>query len=392
MRHSLLSARRPLAHAALLALAASLSACAFLRHLVGRDTVDLEKADIRSMGVDIRKEQKTICPRERVQLAVFAEVVLDGDAQVRSVETWQGTGGDRNGKLDFDEFAFHTDDGTIDAATGWFSPKPDLLATVGREIAIRTVFKRRPDKFSFTTTYKPDYDCIKATGRDAAPGRAGAPGANGANGSAGTSGMITTTYRPSSIPGGMPTRETHQGPGGNGGNGGPGGPGGRGSDGEAGIRLRVELALVKTPFYDKLVAARIAGDTDDFLLFPPEVALSIRANGGAGGAGGPGGRGGDGGPGGSGDPPGINGQRGPDGPGGPGGNGGPGGTIELVYDAKFEADLRAAVHAEAHGGAAGPGGAGGGASGSSGHEGRISWTAGDVRARFASLDGVTVLR
>ncbi len=55
---------------------ASASGCGFFRRLAGNDTISLEKADVRSMAVDLRKEQKTICPREPVQMAVFAEIVF----------------------------------------------------------------------------------------------------------------------------------------------------------------------------------------------------------------------------------------------------------------------------------------------------------------------------
>jgi hypothetical protein len=176
-----------------------LSACAFFRQLAGTNTIDLEKADVRAMGVDIRKQQKTICPRERVQMAVFMDVVLGGEKETKKVETWQREG-DRNGRVDFDEFAFASAAGTFDRR-GWFSPDASLLATVGREIEIKTVLKRRPDKFTLVTTYKPDYDCIKSTGRDGAEGSAGAAGAAGMDGAQGSDGAYPTTYNPPTTPG-----------------------------------------------------------------------------------------------------------------------------------------------------------------------------------------------
>jgi hypothetical protein len=370
---------------------ALLPACAFFRHLVGRDTVDLEKADVRSMGVDIRKDQKTICPRERVQMAVFADVVLDGEDKPQKVETWAGSGAvNKNGKLDFDEFAFKSSEGTFDAE-GWFSPRPDLLATAGHEFEIRSVFKRRPDKFTFTTNYKPDYDCIKASGHDGASGHGGTEGAAGSDGSRGTDGAYSTTTNPPTTPGGVSTTSTTQGPGGNGGNGGPGGPGGPGSDGGAGPRISVELTFAKTPFYDKLVVARLQGDVNDVLLYPAETALALHANGGPGGAGGNGGRGGRGGQGGSGNPPGSNGADGAQGHGGRGGNGGPGGIVDIVFDPRFEADLRAALKPEAMGGSPGPGGSGGGSRGDAGRDGTIRWRSGNPKASLADLPGVTPL-
>jgi hypothetical protein len=114
------------------------------RHLAGKDTVTLEKAEVKSMGVDIRRDQQTICPRERVQMAVFADVVFEGEQKVSKLETWQASGS-RNGKLDFGEFAFQSSEGSFDQ-DGWFSPASNLLATVGSEFQIKTVYRRRPDK------------------------------------------------------------------------------------------------------------------------------------------------------------------------------------------------------------------------------------------------------
>lgn len=370
---------------------AVLSGCVVFRHLAGRDTVDLEKADVRAMGVDIRKAQKTICPRERVQMAVFADVVLQGKEGLRKFETWEGgPNANRNGKLDFADFAFASDAGSFDP-DGWFTPHPSLLATAAREMEITTAYRRRPDKFTFKTSYKPDYDCIKEQGKDGPPGIAGAPGSAGTRGTAGSTGATTTSYQPASTPGGMSHTTTQQGPGGNGGNGGPGGPGSNGTNGGAGPRFAVWVTFVKTPFYDKLVAAVIEGDVTDVLLFPPETVLQLHANGGRGGAGGPGGKGGEGGPGGSGNPPGSPGQKGADGRGGNGGNGGAGGSIEITFDARFAAELRAVLNAQANGGAPGPGGAGGGISGQLGAPGRVERLEGDVRERFAGFEGVTVL-
>ncbi|MBK7585891.1 MAG: hypothetical protein IPI67_37610 [Myxococcales bacterium] len=365
----------------------SLAACGFL---LGRNgLVTLEKAEVRSMGVDIRRDQKTICPREPVQVAVFADVVLEGEQKLEKLETWRA-GSPRQRNLDFAEFTFQSDAGRFDE-NGWLSPNRNLLATVAREFHIKTVFRRRPDKFTFITNYKPDYDCIKQAGRDGAPGSSGSLGAQGSSGSPGSAGLTTTKTVPATSPGGFSTTRTEQGPGGAGGNGSPGGPGGNGTPGGPGARFAVYLTLVKTPFYDKLVAARIVGDIDDFLLFPPERALLLHANGGPGGSGGPGGQGGAGGPGGSGSPPGAQGQRGTDGPGGSGGRGGPGGSIDIFFDGRFEEELSTAINAQANAGRGGPGGAGGGAMGSPGARGRVTRTPADVHERFAALDGVTVL-
>ncbi|MEQ9324038.1 MAG: hypothetical protein RIF41_33045, partial [Polyangiaceae bacterium] len=138
--------------------ATTTTGCAFFKSLAGRNTVDLEGAEVKAMSVDIRKELKTICPRERVQLAVFLDATLEGEQETLSLETWHGDE-NRNGKLSFEDFAFHADQGSVDG-DGWYAPPSDLAATLAREMEIRTVYKARPDKFSMTMTYKPDYRCL----------------------------------------------------------------------------------------------------------------------------------------------------------------------------------------------------------------------------------------
>ena len=239
---------------ALLAVVAltSLSAaegCAALRRLAGNDTINLEKAEVKTMSVDIRRQQKTICPRDNVQMAIFADVVLDGDKAPKPVETWQGKKGvNKNDKLDFVDFAFQSDQGAFDR-DGWFAPNPDLLATVGKEFSIKSVYRRRPDKFSFTTTYKPDYSCIKEGGSGGGAGREGPAGGDGSSGKSGASGSSSSS-------------------GGEGGDGGSGTSGGSGADGTQGPKLTVYATVVKTAFYERLIAISIDGDQKDFLLVP----------------------------------------------------------------------------------------------------------------------------
>ena len=168
-----------------------LGACGFFKQLAGTNTIDLQKAEVKKMGVDIRKQQKTICPREEVQMAIFADVLLEGDKETKSFETWQGRGSvNKNDKIEFTEFAFQSDQGTV-VEDGWFRPNPNLLSTVSKEYAIKTVYKRRPDKFSFTTTYKPDYGCIHDAGKGGSPGGAGQGGRSGEGGGQGPSGSAT---------------------------------------------------------------------------------------------------------------------------------------------------------------------------------------------------------
>lgn len=328
---------------------ASVSGCGFFRRLAGNDTISLEKADVKSMAVDLRKEQKTICPREPVQMAVFAEIMFEGEKSAKKVETWAGRDGvNKNDKLDFTDFAFHSEQGKFDR-DGWFAPNPSVLATVGKEFEIKSVFRRRPDKFSFTTTYKPDYSCIKSGGSSAAAGHAGESGSAGADGKGGSRGSSSSA-------------------GGPGGDGGTGSIGRAGGDGEAGPHLTAFATLVKTPFYDRLVAIRLSGDAEDFLLVPEGQPVTILAAGGAGGDGGVGGAGGRGGHGGDGNPGGQGGRGGVGGQGGNGGRGGSGGTIDFVYDARFS-ELGSQIRLDVSGGRGGAGGAGGkgGAAGSGGN-------------------------
>lgn len=393
-----------------LSLVSTVSGCGFFRRLAGNDVISLEKAEVKSMAVDLRRQIKTICPRESVQMAIFAEVVLEGDKQGKQVETWAGHGdANKNDKLDFSDFAFHSEQGNFDR-DGWFTPSSNLLLTAGKEFSIKSVFRRRPDKFTFTTTYKPDYTCIKAAGASSAGGHGGQAGSAGAGGSQGKMGSSSSA-------------------GGQGGDGGHGTSGGQGTDGSPGPHLTAYATMVKTPFYERLVAITIEGDAQDFILVPEGQPVTLHASGGAGGSGGSGGHGGQGGSGGSGNPGGHGGKGGLGGSGGAGGAGGPGGTIDLVVDARF-AELRNQIKVDVSGGAPGSGGGGGpggaaggggsgmtpsgtsgqspppaqagpagaeGAHGSSGPngrpgpDGRANVKSGDVKSKFSGSGEVSVL-
>jgi hypothetical protein len=405
-----MSFSRPLLAASALALsltaASALTGCHFFNHLLGKDSVDLSKADVQSMSVDIRKERKTICPREPVQMAIFVDAVLEGEKDKKPFETYTGhSEANKNDKLEFVDFAFNSEQGTVDK-DGWFSPNESVLATADKEFLIKTVYKRRPDKFSFDTKYKPDYQCIKGGGKGGQDGASGSSGSSGPSGKDGQYGSDSQS-------------------GGQGSAGGQGGPGADGSNGGAGPHIVAYATYAKTPFYDKLVAIKVGGDVDDFLLAPIDQPLVIRANGGAGGAGGAGGGGGRGGSGGSGNPAGNGGSGGQGGGGGKGGSGGAGGTIELVYDARypdlanlFKLDVSGGEGgAPGSGGSAGSGGSGGsgttpqgsqsstpsgqrgsdgsrgadGAPGQKGPDGHGSTKAGAVADHFSGLGAVTLL-
>lgn len=324
------------------------SGCAFLKSLTGDNMVNLTDADVKSVGVDIRKEQKTICPREKVQMAVFVEAILKGEKKIRSFETWVGDGINRNDRLDFGDFAFHSEMGSFDES-GWFLPNRDMVASAGKEFVLKTVYKKRPDQFSMETKYKPNYDCIQQVGKS---GSSGIPGSSGSSGKDGTSGQSGGSTRSGS----------------EGGEGGDGGDGSDGGDGGDGPRIKAFATLVKTPFYDKLVAVRITGDLEDLVLVPIDHPLVLRADGGNGGPGGSGGSGGRGGSGGSGSPTGGKGGKGGrGGNGGRGGHGGKGGEIELIFDERYP-ELQSQIKLAAAGGSGGDAG-GKGSPGSGGSAG-----------------------
>ncbi len=108
-----------------------------------------------------------------------AEVTLEGEKAPKPVETWVGhQGANKNDKLELTELAFHGEQGTFDA-DGWFTPSPSLPQTAGKEFEIKSVYKGRPDKFSFATAVQLD---VAGGG----PGNPGNPGAASAGGPGGT--------------------------------------------------------------------------------------------------------------------------------------------------------------------------------------------------------------
>jgi hypothetical protein len=353
------------------------------------------------MSVDLRRTQKTICPREPVQMAVFLDVILKGDKEKKSFETWQGkAGASKNDKLEFTDFAFASDQGTFDD-DGWFTANQDLRTTIDKELAIKTVYKQRPDKFSFDTKYKPDYGCVVSGGKS------GAQGAAGDSGTAGSTGQEGQLAAPGN-------------PGGPASDGQSGRSGGNGADGGDGPHLAIFATMVKTPFYDKLAAIRITGAVADFWLVPIDKTFTVLAQGGSGGDGGNGGSGGRGGRGGAGNPGARGGNGGKGGDGGSGGKGGKGGDVEVTFDAKFpelaqllKVDVSGGKAGQAGGpgsggdrgsgggpigqgaqggsdGASGPAGSGGRA-GSAGPDGRTSTKPGAVSDKFSGINGLTLL-
>ncbi|MEM9695051.1 MAG: hypothetical protein AAGA56_21090 [Myxococcota bacterium] len=377
-------------------IASTATGCGFFKSLFGQNTVDLEGAQIEEMSVDIRKERKTICPRERVQLAVFLKAKLKGEDEVKQFETWAGEAS-HNDKLEFRDFTFLPNVGRVDDE-GWYYPPENIVTTIGRPMEITTVYRPMPDKFTMAMDYKPDYRCVSKSGRTGQAGRAGQPGADGAKGESGRDGDANTAGAP----------------------GGAGAPGTDGTPGEPGLpgpQLEVYVTMASTAYYERLVAVKVRGDAEDFALFPPEQEFVIVARGGDGGPGGRGGRGGAGGRGGDGSPGGNGGNGAHGGNGAPGGMGGAGGQVRLVLDPNYP-ELARKVKVDVAGGRGGGGGMAGeggthgwgggsrgknarsGTSGSSGKrgsygsnglhgaDGRVQRAEGNVASEFDDIEGL----
>lgn len=329
----------PLSLAAALVLA--LPACNVVARLRGDDTVDISRATLRRMNVSVRRPDPTICPREQVQMAVFMTVVPEGGKEEKTFETWTGRGAaNKNDRLDFGLFTFDSELGKFDR-DGWFAPLENLAATAGHEFVVHATYVPSAAVFSSTYRFKPDYACITSASAVGPAGGPGGPGKDGAPGKVGEGGGVMSAA-------------------GDGQDGLPGTPGADATPGGAGPKIHAVVGYVKTPFYEPLVAVRLTGAINDFLLLHPGHPFVLHANGGPGGAGGPGGTGGNGGAGGTGNPGGHGGAGGVGGTGGRGGNGGVGGAIDLVFDARFP-DLASAVTLDVSGGPGGAGGKPGGA-------------------------------
>lgn len=315
-----------------------------LLSLAGRNTVDLKGATVKTMTVKLRKEAPTLCPGEKAQLHVMLDATLKGESAPKTYETYSGgEEANQNGKLDFAAFTFSSGQAEV-GPHGFLIASPRAKDSLAKGFILKSMYSADVGGATVMTELKPNYDCIKVAKLG---GKAGAPGTTGEAGVAGRDGA--------------------------GGDGGAGQAGGAGADGGRGPNVKVFATMVKTPFYDKLIALRIEGSESDLVLAPATSVLQVSARGGAGGAGGEGGSGGRGGRGafGSSGAPGSPGGRGAaGGPGGNGGSGGAGGDLELVVDATFP-ELGDLIRVDASGGEAGaPGHGGSGGSPGDGGQGR----------------------
>jgi len=145
-------------------------------------------------------------------------------------------------------------------------------------------------------------------------------------------------------------------------------PGGPAQSGDNGPDVTVRLAVLRSPFYDKLFVSGIqVGVAPAFYVLqdasavPPADWLVIESRGGRGGTGVAGGAGNEGAAGAAGCPAQPGGPGGNGGSGGPGGSGGRGGRINVIVpaDNPFMAGIVTGRSAGGPGGPGGPGGAGG---------------------------------
>ncbi|MCH9686440.1 MAG: hypothetical protein K0V04_33715 [Deltaproteobacteria bacterium] len=295
--------------------------------------INMDNWNIESMTVGLRQDGEMLCPGASVQMVVTANLAHKKRDKKKVVETPTADAKLTNmGSMDFDMFEFSSEQGAF-GERGFYKANPDVLATAVDGFKIDTKYLKDPEKFSFSNSYKPTYDCITFAGASGPSGNSGMMGSSGSSGSSGSGGSSSE-------------------PGGNGGAGGAGGDGTDGGPGGVGPSLTAYATLVKTPHYEHLVMLKVTGDSSDVVLFDPEKSIVLSAAGGAGGSGGSGGSGGRGGSGHSGYPGGNGGPGGAGGMGGNGGNGGPGGQLTLVYDDRFP-ELATVIKLDASGGPAG---------------------------------------
>ena len=166
-------------------------------------------------------------------------------------------------------------------------------------------------------------------------------------------------------------------------------PGGPGQSGGNGPDVTVRLAILRSPFYDRLFVAGIQVGLappfyvlQDASVVPPADWLVVESRGGRGGAGSPGVVGNDGAGGSPGCPAQAGGPGGNGGNGGPGGSGGRGGRISIIVPVE-NPFLAGIVTGTSPGGTGGPGGAGG-AGGKGGKGGKGGMDAANRRCADAA--------
>jgi hypothetical protein len=175
------------------ALGFAASGCGMMAAVIGsasKRTVNMDKWEMESMRVSLRSDTPdSICPRQPVQMAIFARVQHKKRDKQKQLETWSAAPDKpmRLGKMGFDEFEFASEQGTVDEQ-GYFSPDPDVLATASSGFEITTTYRGGATPIQEVKRFVPTYECIEVVGGPGAPGRAGSMGATGASGERGDSG------------------------------------------------------------------------------------------------------------------------------------------------------------------------------------------------------------
>ncbi|MFN3185782.1 MAG: hypothetical protein ACE37F_27550 [Nannocystaceae bacterium] len=331
-------------------------------------TLDLSRWTVTRMDVDLVGSPTRLCPGERVQLSIVAELRHRERDKTRTAQTYEGNrpGIGRRGKLGFEHFSVRSPQGRI-GEHGWYTPSPDPFVSVDG-FTLEVAHTDDPS-INETLDYKPRYDCARQAGGS---GGAGTPGHAGSGGGSGDRGA----FGGSSSDGGA------------GGDGASGGDGGAGTPGRPGGSITAWATVVRTPHHAHLVLLEFEGDASGRVMFDSHASFVLAATGGPGGRGGAGGQGGRGGDGGTGQQGGAGGSGGGGGTGGSGGAGGAGGDIVLTIDERFP-ELAQVIRIDVsggHGGAGGPAGTGGlgGSGGRSSAEGASDGADGSVGADGAS--------
>ena len=178
------SVSRPLLLVSTLALGAStVTGCHFWNRLWGKDTVDLAKADVQ---VDERRHPQGAEDHLPARAGPDGRLRRghprgrQGEEERRDVGRARQRQQERQARLRRLRLPLRA--GRVRRGGVVRAQRRACSRPTDKEFEIKTVYKKRPDKFSFTTKYKPDYQCIKGGGKS---GQAGTPGSSGPRGQRG---------------------------------------------------------------------------------------------------------------------------------------------------------------------------------------------------------------
>lgn len=310
--------------------------------MMGRATISLEGKKVTKIQAGALTPTATACPGQPVMLKVYAHT-----ADNVVYETWEPLPDgsiNKNDRVEFTEFHYGTNAGTVDVASGSYFPPADPFVNFDAPYMVTVALKYNP-AIESTISLGPEYSCLKLADWRGMTGYTGQTGMSGMSGSSGSYGGSDRN-------------------GGNGGNGGNGQDGGHGDNGMPGPAIDVKAAYLKSQCCGDLLLVKVHpyGQPQQAVLYLSTLDTAnpfvVDASGGAGGFGGDGGMGGSGGSGGSGINGGDGGSGGHGGNGGDGGNGGQGGDVLLIVPDDHP-ELPQYIALVNEGGPAGPGGYGG---------------------------------